>query len=55
MSSVPKKPPQDLRSRQWFGRQDRDGFNYRSWLKGKGIPDDQFDGRPVMQIGRAHV
>src|SRR5882762_6626564 len=50
MSSVPKKPPQDLRSRQWFGRQDRDGFNYRSWLKGKGIPDDQFDGRPVIGI-----
>ncbi|WP_372524739.1 IlvD/Edd family dehydratase [Piscinibacter sp.] len=50
MSSVPKKAPSDLRSRQWFGRQDRDGFNYRSWLKGKGIPDDQFDGRPVIGI-----
>jgi dihydroxy-acid dehydratase len=50
MSSVPKRAPSDLRSRQWFGRQDRDGFNYRSWLKGKGIPDDQFDGRPVIGI-----
>ena len=39
-----------LRSRQWFGRMDRDGFAYRSWLKGKGIPDDQFDGRPVIGI-----
>ena len=39
-----------LRSQQWFGRQDRDGFAYRSWLKGKGIPDDQFDGRPVIGI-----
>ena len=39
-----------LRSQQWFGRQDRDGFAYRSWLKGKGIPHDQFDGRPVIGI-----
>lgn len=45
-----KKRPEELRSRQWFGRQDRDGFNYRSWVKGKGVPDDQFDGRPVIGI-----
>ncbi len=46
----PKKKPEDLRSQQWFGRQDRDGFNYRSWVKGKGVPHDQFDGRPVIGI-----
>jgi len=40
----------ELRSRQWFGRQDRDGFAYRSWVKGRGVPDDQFDGRPVIGI-----
>ena len=45
-----KKKPEDLRSQQWFGRQDRDGFAYRSWVKGKGVPDDQFDGRPVIGI-----
>ncbi|HEY2561723.1 MAG TPA: IlvD/Edd family dehydratase [Caldimonas sp.] len=45
-----KKRPQDLRSQQWFGRMDRDGFVYRSWVKGKGVPDDQFDGRPVIGI-----
>jgi L-arabonate dehydrase len=45
-----RKKPEDLRSRQWFGRQDRDGFNYRSWVKGRGVPDDQFDGRPVIGI-----
>ena len=39
-----------LRSQQWFGRQDRDGFAYRSWLKARGIPNDQFDGRPVIGI-----
>ena len=51
MSTLPRiKKPQDLRSRQWFGRMDRDGFAYRSWIKGKGVPDDQFDGRPVIGI-----
>ena len=39
-----------LRSPQWFGRQDRDGFAYRSWLKALGIPNDQFEGRPVIGI-----
>ncbi len=50
MSSTPKKKPEEFRSQQWFGRQDRDGFNYRSWVKGKGVPHDQFDGRPVIGI-----
>ena len=48
--SPPKKKPSELRSQQWFGRQDRDGFAYRSWVKGKGVPHDQFDGRPVIGI-----
>ncbi|MEO7390965.1 MAG: IlvD/Edd family dehydratase [Ramlibacter sp.] len=49
-SSPPRKKPSELRSQQWFGRQDRDGFAYRSWVKGKGVPHDQFDGRPVIGI-----
>ena len=49
-ANKPKKNPSELRSQQWFGRQDRDGFAYRSWVKGKGIPHDQFDGRPVIGI-----
>jgi dihydroxy-acid dehydratase len=40
----------ELRSQAWFGRQDKMGFIYRSWLKNKGIPHDQFDGRPVVGI-----
>ena len=44
-----------LRSQQWFGRQDRDGFAYRSWLKARGIPKDQFDGRPVIGICNTSV
>ena len=50
MTNPPRKKPEELRSQQWFGRQDRDGFAYRSWVKGKGIPHDQFDGRPVIGI-----
>ncbi|HUL82165.1 MAG TPA: IlvD/Edd family dehydratase, partial [Gammaproteobacteria bacterium] len=42
-----KKP---LRSQAWFGRSGKMGFYYRSWLKGMGIPDDQFDGRPVIGV-----
>ena len=49
-TTKPRKKPQDLRSQQWFGSQDRDGFAYRSWVKGKGVPHDQFDGRPVIGI-----
>ena len=50
MSDKLRKKPEELRSQQWFGRQDRDGFAYRSWVKGKGVPHDQFDGRPVIGI-----
>ncbi len=49
-SDAKPKKTEGLRSQQWFGRQDRDGFNYRSWLKGRGLPHDQFDGRPVIGI-----
>ncbi len=38
------------RSVQWFGRQDIYGFLYRSWVKNRGVPQDQFDGRPVIGI-----
>ena len=38
------------RSVQWFARQDIYGFIYRSWMKNRGIPQDQFDGRPVIGI-----
>ncbi len=49
-ADTPRKKPSELRSQQWFGRMDRDGFVYRSWVKGKGVPHDQFDGRPVIGI-----
>jgi dihydroxy-acid dehydratase len=39
-----------LRSRGWFGRKDKDGIIYRSWMKNQGMPPDLFDGRPVIGI-----
>ncbi|HEX6703141.1 MAG TPA: IlvD/Edd family dehydratase [Albitalea sp.] len=38
------------RSQHWFGGSDRDGFIHRSWMKNEGLPDDSFDGRPVIGI-----
>ncbi|MCW3082446.1 IlvD/Edd family dehydratase [Segetibacter sp.] len=40
----------NLRSRQWFGRKGKDGFVYRAWMKNQGIPDYEFDGKPVIGI-----
>jgi L-arabonate dehydrase len=39
-----------LRSQAWYGREGRDGFLYRSWMKNQGWPHDLFDGRPVIGI-----
>lgn len=39
-----------LRSHDWFGRKDKDGIIYRSWMKNQGMPTDYFDGRPVIGI-----
>src|SRR5216117_2434492 len=44
---------QPLRSRNWFGRNDLDGFVHRSWLKTEGFSDLVFDGRPVIGIANS--
>src|SRR5437588_541955 len=44
------KKPAQRRSIQWFGRQDIYGLIYRSWVRNRGVPNDQFDGRPVIGI-----
>ncbi len=44
---------QPLRSRNWFGRRDLDGFVHRSWLKTEGFSDLVFDGRPVVGIANS--
>jgi L-arabonate dehydrase len=44
---------QPLRSRNWFGRKDLDGFVQRSWIKAEGFSDHMFDGRPVVGIANS--
>lgn len=39
-----------LRSAQWFGSADKNGFMYRSWMKNQGIPDHEFQGKPIIGI-----
>ena len=39
-----------LRSQDWFGKMDKMGFLYRSWMKNQGLPHHLFDGRPVIGI-----
>ena len=42
------RPP--LRSTRSYGKLDRDGFIHRSWIKGTGLPEHVFDGRPIIGI-----
>ena len=42
--------PIKLRSAQWFGTADKNGFMYRSWMKNQGIPDHEFQGKPIIGI-----
>ena len=47
MSNTPKPT---LRSAAWFGSADKNGFMYRSWMKNQGIPDHEFQGKPIIGI-----
>ncbi|MEM5522305.1 IlvD/Edd family dehydratase [Sulfitobacter sp. AS59] len=40
----------EKRNRAWYGKNDRDGFIHRSWMKNQGFPDHVFDGRPIIGI-----
>ena len=44
------KFPVKLRSAEWFGTADKNGFMYRSWMKNQGIPDHEFEGKPIIGI-----
>ena len=44
---------QPLRSRNWFGRKDLDGFAHRSWTKSEGFSEAVFDGRPTIGIANS--
>jgi len=39
-----------LRSSRSYGPKDKDGFIHRSWMKSQGLPQDAFDGRPIIGI-----
>jgi L-arabonate dehydrase len=45
-----KDAKRPLRSTQWFGTADKNGFMYRSWMKNQGIPDHEFQGKPIIGI-----
>jgi L-arabonate dehydrase len=49
-SSSPTGTKTPLRSTEWFGKLDKDGFIHRSWMRNQGLPDHVFDGRPVIGI-----
>jgi dihydroxy-acid dehydratase len=42
-----------LRSHNWFGRKDLDGFAHRAWTKAEGFSEAMFDGRPVIGIANS--
>jgi L-arabonate dehydrase len=44
------EPPRRLRSTYWFGKEHLSGFGLRAWMKSQGIPDNGFDGRPIIGI-----
>ena len=39
-----------LRSQNWFGKKGKDGFIYRAWMKNQGIPNYEFQNKPVIGI-----
>ena len=47
-STLNRASMKKLRSQEWFGRKDKMGFLYRSWIKNQGWPHDLFEGRPVI-------
>ncbi|CBV42684.1 IlvD/Edd family dehydratase [Halomonas elongata] len=50
MSSSKTSSKPKLRSAEWFGTADKNGFMYRSWMKNQGIPDHEFQGKPIIGI-----
>jgi L-arabonate dehydrase len=48
-SKMPEKKPA-FRSSEWFGRNDKDSFIHRGWMRNQGFPSHVFDGRPIIGI-----
>ncbi len=45
-----EKEKRRYRSAEWFGKNDKDAFIHRSWMRNQGLPSHVFDGRPVIGI-----
>jgi len=45
----PTPTPEGLRSQQWYGEADRNGYIHRAWMR-RGLPKDAFKGRPHIAI-----
>jgi dihydroxy-acid dehydratase len=43
----------ELRSAAWFAATGKTGIMHRSWLRSEGLPDDSFEGRPVIGIANS--
>jgi len=50
MSSSSGNGGPKLRSRDWFGKDDRWGMAHRAWLRSEGFSQRVFDGKPVIGI-----
>ena len=42
-----------LRSASWFEAPGKTGIMHRSWLRSEGLPDDSFEGRPIIGIANS--
>ena len=49
MSTDGSVPARGMRSADWYGGADRDGYIHRAWMR-RGLPDHAFDGRPHIAI-----
>ena len=43
----------ELRSASWFAAPGKTGIMHRSWLRSEGLPDDSFQGRPIIGIANS--
>jgi dihydroxy-acid dehydratase len=50
MNPPPKDRSTNLRSRDWFGKDDRWGLAHRAWLRAEGFSERVFEGKPVIGI-----
>jgi len=50
LAAMKGNSPIKLRSRDWFGKDDRWGLAHRTWLRAEGFSERVFEGKPVIGI-----